>query len=653
MKFLNCLKYDSRNFGSRIFYLFAVFILIISVSFTVFIIYQQSKTLNENLKSEGRLLANLLAYNSRLGIFAENEEMLQTPVEGIVRHKEVILVQVFTADGRELKTMGSLEKENPGKDYPKLQDRTLFISAKSGPVFFDGNGIVDFLAPVVSSEGYSAEEDLYFRENQTENNNVTGYVRIVLTKKHLNKDLQAIILKSIFIPVVFLISGWIIAFFIVKGITKPLDRLTEGVEAIKTTGSFKSIPVDTNDETAKLATAFNEMAESLKKREAEKQQLEEHLRHAQKMKAVGTLAGGIAHDFNNIISVIMGYGHLLQNENIGKDLAKQYLDHLLSSAERAAALTQRLLTFSRRQMMNLCPVNLNGIISNVGDIIARLISENMLFRVELAEEDLVVTADAGQIEQVMMNLATNARDAMPDGGTLTIGTKPVILDKQSIISSEDGKPGKYALISVTDTGTGMDRETKERIFDPFFTTKDSGEGTGLGLSMVYGIVKRHGGYIDVRSKPGQGTTIDIYLPLSDSVVKDIEPEKTPQLKGGEETILVAEDDGNVRRLATTVLRSHGYKIIEAVNGRDAIEKFIEHKEKIHFLLLDLKMPLKNGKEVYDEIRKIRADIKALFISGHPGDIIDIDGEAAKDIDFLHKPVSPDKLIRKIREVLDG
>lgn len=649
MKLLSYLRCDSENLGSRIFYFFTISILIIYISFTIFFIYQQSRTLKRNLINEGRLLANLLAYHSRLGVFAENKDLLKTPLEGIVRHNEVLLAQIFTADGRELKTMGRLKEEKPLEEYPK----TIDMSGGSDPVFFESSGYIEFRAPVVSGERYSAEEDLYFTKEASQKTNIIGYVRIVFTTKFLNKSIKDILLKSIFIPVIFIIPGWIIAYFIVRGITRPLDRLTEGVKSIKTGGAFKMISVDANNEIGRLAAAFNDMAESLKEREAEKQQLEEHLRHAQKMKAVGTLAGGIAHDFNNIISVIMGYGHLLQNDNISKDLAKQYLDHLLSSAERAAALTQRLLTFSRRQMMNLCPVNLNGIISNVGDIIARLISENMIFRVELVEENLVVTADAGQIEQVMMNLATNARDAMLGGGTLTISTKSVLLDKQSIISSEDGKPGRYALISVTDTGTGMDRETKERIFDPFFTTKDSGEGTGLGLSMAYGIVKRHGGYIDVRSEPGQGTTINIYLPLSDSVVKDIEPESAPQLAGGEETILVAEDDGNVRRLATTVLRSHGYKIIEAVNGRDAIEKFIENKEKIHFLLLDLKMPLKNGKEVYDEIRKIRADIKALFISGHPGDIIDIDGDAERDVEFMHKPVSPDKLIRKIREVLDS
>jgi CheY-like chemotaxis protein len=251
----------------------------------------------------------------------------------------------------------------------------------------------------------------------------------------------------------------------------------------------------------------------------------------------------------------------------------------------------------------------------------------------------------GQIDQVLINLATNARDAMPNGGCLIITTEFVKMDRQFSIFSDYGKPGQYAMISVTDTGIGMDKQTKGRIFDPFFTTKEAGKGTGLGLSMAYGIVKQHEGYIDVISAPREGTIFKIYLPLSEPMIKEIES-KTLPLKGGTETVLIAEDDEDVRGLATTVLKQYGYQVIEAIDGKDAVEKFIENKEEVKFLLMDVIMPKKNGKEVYEEIKRISPDIKALFISGYTAEVIHKKNEGFEEgINFLHKPLSPDELIR--------
>ncbi len=390
-----------------------------------------------------------------------------------------------------------------------------------------------------------------------------------------------------------------------------------------------------------------------KRAEDESAILKAQLGQAQKMEAIGRLAGGIAHDFNNLLTAIIGYGSLLKINMAKDDPLMAYVEQILSSSEKAANLTQQLLAFSRKQIISPRPVNLNEVIKRAEKLLLRLIGEDIEFKTILADKDLTVMADSGQIEQVLMNLATNARDAMPRGGLLTIETELVELDKEYMKTHAVEAPGIYARISVTDTGIGMDEKTRERIFEPFFTTKEMGRGTGLGLAIVYGIIKQHNGYINVYSEPGKGTTFRIYIPLIKPEFKEAESIVLPAPKGGTETILTAEDDAEVRRLTKEVLENFGYKIIEAVNGADAINKFIENKDRIQLLLFDLIMPKKNGKEAYEEIRKVMPDIKVLFTSGYTADIIHEKGILEEGINFIPKPVSPDDLLRKIREVLDN
>ena len=260
-------------------------------------------------------------------------------------------------------------------------------------------------------------------------------------------------------------------------------------------------------------------------------------------------------------------------------------------------------------------------------------------------------ADPGQIEQILMNLATNARDAMPKGGLLTIRTETADIDHKFMTEHSFGQEGKYALISFTDTGMGIDRETREKIFEPFFTTKEAGKGTGLGLSMVYGIIKQHEGYINVYSEPGKGTTFRIYLPLIEAKVEEIKPEGIQPVETGTETMLLAEDETEVREFTKHLLEENGYQVIEAIDGQDAINKFKVNKNEIQFVLLDVIMPNKSGKDVYDEIKQIRPDIKVLFMSGYPADIIQKHDILEKRFAYIEKPASPTKLLRKIREVL--
>lgn len=385
----------------------------------------------------------------------------------------------------------------------------------------------------------------------------------------------------------------------------------------------------------------------------EQRKLEAQLRQAQKMEAVGHLAGGVAHDFNNILTAIVGYASLLKMKIVDDDPLRHNVQQILSSAERAANLTQSLLAFSRKQIMNPRPENFNVIIESVSKLLNRLIGEDIKLKTSLTKEDLTVMADRGQIEQVLMNLATNARDAMPNGGTITLESQRVVLDKEYEAVHAFGKAGTYALISFTDTGIGMDEKTREMIFEPFFTTKEVGRGTGLGLAMTYGIIKQHNGYINVYSEPGEGTTFKIYLPIIKAGLKETKPVEVKPLLGGTETVLLAEDDDEARTLTKTVLEEFGYKVIEAVDGEVAINKYNENKEKIRMVILDVIMPKKSGKEVYEEIIKSAPDIKVLFTSGYTAEIIHKKGVLEEDLNFLSKPFSPQEVLKKVREVLDS
>jgi PAS domain S-box-containing protein len=385
----------------------------------------------------------------------------------------------------------------------------------------------------------------------------------------------------------------------------------------------------------------------------ENRKLEDQLRQAQKMEAIGQLAGGIAHDFNNILTAIIGYGNIVLMKMAPDDPQKLNIDQILAAADRAAHLTKDLLLFSRKQISDKQPVDLNEIIKKVEKFLIRVIGEDIEFRSILEDQTIMIFADAHQLEQVLMNLATNARDAMPGRGTFSVAAARINLNEDFAATHGYGHPGPYALITVSDTGRGMNEETRQRIFEPFFTTKEVGKGTGLGLSVVYGIIKEHDGYINVYSEPGKGTTFRIYLPVTASEIweegKSYEKEYPA---AGTETILIAEDDEAIRDLSKTVFEQFGYTVIEAVDGDDAVRKFADNKDRIHLVLLDLIMPKMNGKEAYDEIRKINPEIKGIFASGYAPDIVRQKVLLEKDLIVVFKPISPIELLKKVREVLD-
>lgn len=380
--------------------------------------------------------------------------------------------------------------------------------------------------------------------------------------------------------------------------------------------------------------------------------LEEKLRHAQKMEAVGQLAGGIAHDFNNILTAIIGYGSLITMRLKDDDPLRHNVEQILAAAERAATLTQGLLVFSRKQAINTRPVDLNAIVRSVEKLLTRLISEDIELQTRLAGTELIILADTGQVDQVLINLVTNARDSMPDGGGLTIETERVEMDREFTKAHGYGCPGSYAQLSVTDSGVGMDEQTLQRVFEPFFTTKQAGKGTGLGLSIVYGIVKQHGGYITVYSEPHKGTAFKIYLPLVKAAAAEAETVVTALPAGGHQTILVADDDTEVRNITRSLLEECGYAVVEAADGEEAVSRFRQHQDRVELLILDVVMPRKSGKEALDEIRKIKPEVKALFFSGYTADVIRRKGIGEEGLTLLAKPVAPRQLLLKVRELLE-
>jgi two-component system, cell cycle sensor histidine kinase and response regulator CckA len=381
-------------------------------------------------------------------------------------------------------------------------------------------------------------------------------------------------------------------------------------------------------------------------------QLQAQLLQAQKMEAIGRLAGGVAHDFNNLLTVMTGYSEQLIDRLEARDPLRRKAEAIRSAAQRAAALTQQLLAFSRRQMQQPRIVNLNEAVGRMNRLLGRLIGEDIELVTELAPGPTCVRADPLHLEQVLMNLAVNARDAMPRGGVLTLETSEVTFDGGHPAEHPQMPPGDYAMLTVRDTGCGMDAETRKRLFEPFFTTKEQGKGTGLGLSTVYGIVKQNGGYIWVESEPGSGSTFRIYLPLvGEAVDAAAVPAADPKVPGGSETLLVVEDDDDVRRLLKDELQHFGYTVLDASNGGEALLFCERYPGVIHALVTDVVMPHMDGYEVAERLRAVRPAMRTLYISGYSDQAAARQSRGGPGDAFLAKPFTPDVLAGRIRDVL--
>lgn len=462
----------------------------------------------------------------------------------------------------------------------------------------------------------------------------------------LNQDLIALGLLAVF-------AGAALVFLISHTFTRPLATLVQGVRALET-GDF-TYPLDsgTGDEVAEVTAAFDRMRNTLQRNEEQSKRLGDQLRQAQKMEAIGRLAGGVAHDFNNLLTVIKGHGDLLEERLIASSPLQNSVTQVKKAADRATSLTRQLLAFSRMQVLQPKVLDLNALIADISKMLPVLVGEDIEFSFQPDNALRKVKADPSQIEQVLMNLAANARDAMSKGGKLTIRTRNVVLDEEYARTHPPTSAGSYVLLEVSDTGQGMGAQTKAQIFEPFFTTKELGKGTGLGLATVYGIVKQSGGYIWVDSELGHGTKFQIFLPQTGEQVQGTSSaEDSASCALGRGTVLLAEDEEGVRDLACEFLKSGGYSVLVAKDGLEALEIAERRRGLVNVLVTDVVMPRMRGTELARKLKRFHPELKIVYMSGYLEHNSQTDGYQAGSA-FLQKPFSRESLLHKVSEAIDN
>ena len=474
--------------------------------------------------------------------------------------------------------------------------------------------------------------------------------------QELNRESERLLLALIGFALVVLL---LISSSLVRWVRRPLRRITQSLR--RNDPALLDAMNKDNSEFGQLAGTVQKFFEQrdnlireIEERRAAEEALrksEEELRHAQKLEAVGRLAGGVAHDFNNLLTAIIGYADLLTERD--DPIVRQHAELIRQAGDQAATLTRQLLAFSRKQILHLKVIDLNKLVVEMEKLLRRVIGERFELKTFPHAEDGRVKADPSQLETVILNLGVNARDAMPGGGKLVIRTENIQVDGEKLSNlSNPLSSGKYVVLSVTDTGVGMDEQTRSRIFEPFFTTKEAGQGTGLGLATVYGIVRQSGGAIGVESELGQGSTFRIYLPRENAAVDYFKPSSSPVERTTEaETVLVVEDEAMVRQFVCDVLQEHGYKSLSAVDGRDALEMARRHQGRIDLLITDVVMPQMNGQELANAISEFRPETKVLFVSGYSDNELDHNGLLDPQIELLQKPFTPQALARKIRRAI--
>jgi len=501
-----------RSFGFSLFRVFACIILLIAPVFTAAAVYYQSRQVTASLVREGKIISTLLASNTKTWIYAENAERLKDSLNEIISYPDIKSVTVYNAKSAIL-YQGFKTKQNAGTG---LSDLSAVVFSKEGSSAFHVNEVpdaIDIICPVtMESPGYQ-DASLYFDRPGSQTRMTTiGYIRIGISKESLKKEINQIVVRVAIAVLLGLFAGLVILLIAIRRVTNPISELIAHVKRLGSGDAVGPIPTAGTDEISGLAEAFNTMSGNLAKRDEEKGLLEARLRKAQTMEAIGTLARGVAHDFNNILSTIQGSVYLIEKRfNDHNDLMR-YAGEIQRSLTKAQGLINGLLTFSRTKKVVFYPVDLCGLIVKLRPMLGNILGPRIGIHLDLYPEPLTVMGDALQLDQVVMNLVYNARDAMPDGGQLTISTVPVAVSSGGT-EPVSLKPGMYARMSVIDTGAGMDEAIRQKIFEPFYTTKEAGKGTGLGLSIIYGIIEQHRGVIELDTAPGKGSAFHVWFPL--------------------------------------------------------------------------------------------------------------------------------------------
>jgi signal transduction histidine kinase/ActR/RegA family two-component response regulator len=582
---------------------------------------------------------------------------------------EVILQPVEFVQGSQGTTIGILVA---GREIDQTTAREFSAVAGSDVVFLAGSTLIANNLPAPEEKQLLQKLDVNLPGDAEPREVQIGQERYLARTENLSRNpalhVSLNVLKSFDQATSFLnglnrllvglgllavIVGSAFGFLISHSITQPLEKLVLGVKALEQGDYNYPLTVTRSDEVGLVTRAFARMRTSLQRAQKDQQEMEQRLRQAHKMEAVGRLAGGVAHDFNNLLTIIRGHSDLLA-ERIQDDSQAKNVDQVRKAADRAVGMTRQLLAFSRMQVLQPRALDLNSVIQEMSKMLPRLIGENIEYCFLPATGLATVMADPGQIEQVLMNLAVNARDAMPDGGKLQVSTANVELSAEEAAKRPAMSPGRYVLVLVADTGHGMDEETKAHIFEPFFTTKEVGKGTGLGLATVYGIVKQSGGFIWVESFPGRGTEFEVYLPATAAVAAGSTRQAvtTRLLPGGTETILLVEDEAGVRELAGEFLRAAGYKVLEGHDGADALEIARRYPGRIDLLLTDMVMPRLSGKKLAELLLSTRPGLKVVLMTGYT-EFNSEAGVRGAGPAMISKPFSMTSLVEKMDEVLHG
>ena len=647
-----------ESFRLKIILLSILAMLITCIALTAFFVTRHREALNESLLERGRLLVRVLSNSAKVGIFSENEDLLKDPAGSIAQQPEVTSVSIYNEDGILLYASPASEfRSEIESDAPNSKiDNDLFGQLKTSKsvVHFNGPDSIRVWSAVFSTPGYESADSLFFKENEIRTApKAIGFIRVAITKESLKNQIYGFLYKALLISTSATAAGALLIFFFIKGITSPLNRLAEGIKAIGADGAAEPIRIDSKDEIGRLAGAFNEMSTSLKKKKAENFQLETRLRQAQKLEALGTFAGGIAHDFNNILTPILGYSEMLLDDLSKNDGIRLNIEEIYIAAGRARDLVKQILAFSRQSNAQTFVLKIQPVLKETLKLLRASIPANIPIVQRIDADCGFVLADPTDIHRIVMNLGANAYYAVKDcdGSLVIMLQEDHLLDGDPRISSLALPPGEYVKLVMKDTGSGMDNETMQKIFDPYFTTKPSGEGTGMGLAVVHGIVRHCGGGILVRSEVGKGSMFEILFPVVKSETASVDSIPLKSLPGGNEHVLLVDDEAQIVFMWKQMLEQLGYSTTVKTSSLEALDAFAANPENFAVIVTDQTMPNMTGDKLASEAMRLREDIPVILCTGF-SEKIDEETIRKQGIRaLLFKPILRHQLATTVREVL--